>query len=663
MPSAWRPFKLSWDDSPIDISFVFESERPAGKHGFLKVEGSKFVFRDGAPARFWGTCFNSGANFPPHSYSEIVARRLAKFGVNMVRTHQMDAEWATPNIFEFNRAKANSDTRSLDPQSMDRLDYLFHCLREQGIYIYLDMLTYRKFLPGDGVDAVDQIPWGHSAYAYFDPRHIELQKEFARNLWCHINPYTKLAYKDDPAIVLTEIQNEGHFFFPSMAVTVEPYRTRLEALYRAWADQHAVPLEPGKIDFTLHTVPMGQFFVDVMIAFNKDMIAYLRDIGVKVPITGTNHSRGMGILPANLVTDYSDSHVYWNFPRWESPEGTDTRPLVGEVDATFHRLSFLRALDKPFFVSEWDHAWPAPYRAESPVLYAAVGALQGWSGFTIHTYRYGTHHPVDCMGATTINGITYRKHFDSFNDPSKFGLFQHAALLFRRGDLKESQTSVAVQVTDDMALWPFKQPEDLPGLVGWSEKHRMGVATPGTDPKADQVVPANIPTPESPDGEVLSDTGELWRSWKKRYGWLDTPRSKAVYGFLGAVGRIELKGLALEVRTDFATIALSSLSNEPIEQADSLLLTAVGRSDNSDTKYDEQGIHLLDAGHAPTLIEPIEATVEIVTSRSNLKVWVIADNKEAVTRLPTEYRDGVLRFQIGAQPPHNPSTIYYLIRI
>ena len=133
------------------------------------------------------------------------------------------------------------------------------------------------------------------------------------------------------------------------------------------------------------------------------MIAYLRSIGVKIPINGTNHS------------------WYWNFPRWEHPEGTDIRPMVGEIENTFIRLSTMRSLEAPFFVSEWDHAWPAPYRAESPLIYAAVGALQGWSGFTIHTYRYGTHNPVDCMGATTINGVTYRMHFDAFNDPAKFG--------------------------------------------------------------------------------------------------------------------------------------------------------------------------------------------------------------------------------------------------
>ncbi len=63
------------------------------------------------------------------------------------------------------------------------------------------------------------------------------------------------------------------------------------------------------------------------------------------------------------------------------------------------------------------------------------------------------------------------------------------------------------------------------------------------------------------------------------------------------------------------------------------------------------------------LIEPIQAHIDLHTVRPNLKVWVIRDKGEAVTRLATEYKDGVLHFEIGPQPRWNPSTMYYLIRI
>ena len=43
-------YTLPWDDAPVDLSFIFEGEKPAGRHGFLGVKDSRFVFADGALA-------------------------------------------------------------------------------------------------------------------------------------------------------------------------------------------------------------------------------------------------------------------------------------------------------------------------------------------------------------------------------------------------------------------------------------------------------------------------------------------------------------------------------------------------------------------------------------------------------------------------------------
>jgi hypothetical protein len=340
--------------------------------------------------------------------------------------------------------------------------------------------------------------------------------------------------------------------------------------------------------------------------------------------------------------------------------------MLGELDTTFNDLSMERTLDRPFVVSEWDHAWPDPYRCESPLWYAAVGALQGWDGLAIHTYRYGTHAPWDRLGATTINGITYRNHFDTFNDPAKFGLFPAAAILFRRGDVSAAENSVAIRVPEDAPDYLRWRPREIPALRLVSECHRVGVALPGAPCRADRCVGPDERVVDQASGEVLSDTGQLYRTWVGRYGWIRTDRTKALYGFLAEAGRVDLDGVTLKAQTDWGTIVVTSLSREPIRSADALLITAVGRCDNTDARYEQvpgAGVRMTGFGRAPVLIEPIEAAVEITTGRSTLSVWVIADNREAVTRLPTEYRDGVLSFRIGAQPSYNPSTIYYLVRV
>ena len=72
------PYPFFSDDVPIDISFVFENEKPAGKHGFLKVDGRSFRFEDGTAVKFWGTNFNGAGCFPERDYAEKLSLRLIR---------------------------------------------------------------------------------------------------------------------------------------------------------------------------------------------------------------------------------------------------------------------------------------------------------------------------------------------------------------------------------------------------------------------------------------------------------------------------------------------------------------------------------------------------------------------------------------------------------
>ena len=221
------PFPFYHDDVPIDISFVFENEKPAGKHGFLKTDGKSFRFEDGTIGRFWGTNFNGGANFPSHDYAKTVAKRLAKIGINLVRLHQLDSEWNTPNIFSFTKGKT-VEKGEIDPESIVRLDYLIYCLKNEGIYCYMDMFTYRKFKTGDGVPNAENLLDAAKPYSIYSRKLIELQKDLCKRLWTHVNPYTGLRYCDDPVFVLAEIVNESDLFSKRKPIEIEPYKTILQ---------------------------------------------------------------------------------------------------------------------------------------------------------------------------------------------------------------------------------------------------------------------------------------------------------------------------------------------------------------------------------------------------------------------------------------------------
>ncbi len=652
-------YTLPWDDMPIDLSILYEKDKPAGKHGFLKVQGDRFVFEDGTEARFWGTNFNSAQNFPSHEHSVKVARRLAKIGVNMVRFHQLDAEWSTPNIFQFTKGNNKANTMSFDPVSLDRLDYLIYCLKQEGIYVYMDLLTYRRFKSGDGIEAAEQLGDAAKPYSTFNKRLIELQKKFNYDLWTHKNPYTKLAYKDDPVMVLVEVTNENDLF--TQKVTVEPYRTELEERYRNWAEGKGIKINSGKVDFTGTDKNILAFFVDVTKEYYAEMIQHMKETGVKIPITGTNWSRGAALLSCQLATDFCDSHAYTSGGGWRDASGIfGNHPNVGSIHNMFPVLAFNRAAGKPFFVSEWDNPWPNEWRAESSLLMASVGLLQGWSGFVIHTYRYTLDEDVDMIGkpltSLAIGGRVYRGGvFDAFNDPAKFGLFYHAALIFRRGDVKPAEKTIAIKI-DDLSTGP-----GVKALQLTPEQNRVETVLPGMAARADKIVGPEKQLVDTDKGEVLSDTRELYRNLNKKFGWIDTPNTKAVYGFTGEAGELVLSHLNINVMNDFATIALSTLTDEPIKGSTNMLLTAVGRADNTNSRYKDLNdgrLQQLDVGHGPIQVEIIKAAIEIETEIKNLRVMAINPQGFIIGYLPSEYKDGVFRFEIGKEFP----SMYYLIQ-
>ena len=85
--SNYFPTPAYYDRMPLDISFVFENEKPAGKHGFMKVDGDNFRFEDGTLGKFWGVIFDGASNFPTHDYADKVVKRLAMAGCNIIRMH------------------------------------------------------------------------------------------------------------------------------------------------------------------------------------------------------------------------------------------------------------------------------------------------------------------------------------------------------------------------------------------------------------------------------------------------------------------------------------------------------------------------------------------------------------------------------------------------
>jgi hypothetical protein len=202
------PFVLPWDDASPGVANVSAwLPKPAGKHGPVRAGADGHLYTGGQRIRFFGVNLCFGASFPAKRDAPKVAARMARFGINVGRFHHMD-------MFPFPggiRARGAAGTGDLDPEALDRLDYLIAQLRRCGIYANLNLLVSRPFSKGDGLPAeIERVgeKEGH-VVGFFNEPILRLQKEYARELLTHRNPYTKRTYAEDPAVAFVEINNEN----------------------------------------------------------------------------------------------------------------------------------------------------------------------------------------------------------------------------------------------------------------------------------------------------------------------------------------------------------------------------------------------------------------------------------------------------------------------
>jgi len=201
------PFYLPWDDSKESVVSISDLlDKPAGKFGYIHVGEDGHLYVGDKRIKFLGVNFCGGAAFPRKEDSEKIAARLAKFGVNIVRFHHMDASWEPFNIFN----KTFKNTRNLNIEALDRLDYFIAKLKENGVYVDLNLLVSRRFTSADGLPSeIDSVNWkDQQVLGFFVDEVKNLEMEYAKNLLTHHSPYTGFSYAEDPAVAFVEIVNE-----------------------------------------------------------------------------------------------------------------------------------------------------------------------------------------------------------------------------------------------------------------------------------------------------------------------------------------------------------------------------------------------------------------------------------------------------------------------
>jgi hypothetical protein len=612
--------------SSADLSFLHDA--PAGKDGYIRVQGGHFVKPDGKRIRFWGvhlTDWSPGSiELPAKEDTPMWARTLARYGVNIVRLHFVD-KWAPTGITDGSK----DDTRSFDAQQLDRLDFLVSELKKNGIYMDLNLNVGRAYKEGDGVPDAARLQWAKSLTLY-DKRLIELEKEYAHNLLTHLNPYTKTEYRNEPAIAIVEILNEngiGQGYNPPSKF----YADELDEIYNGWlkanlsADQlqklreqagvQGDALVPRLRGSERANAPKDRyetevrFFMDLENKFYQDMKTYLRNLGVKQPLIGTADHGHSGPPWAMLTSlsklDILDGHIYWN-----QYIGVGDVPMVNDpLHSTVVQLSRTAFAGKPYTVSETNHPFPNEYASEGIPILAAYAGFQDWDMVIQYTFE-----PKKDPEWKPYVGDP----FDISLDPVRMTEMAAGALIFLRGEVKPARQTVertySREQVLDAGLLPAglrpgsEQPYFTPGFpLALPLEHEVRIKSLDGPPTAQLTASSANP--------IVSDTGELsWYTSDAKTGLVtvETDRAQALIGFIKA-NQKTLKNLTADIGNSFATIVLTSLDDKPLARSAKMLLNACSRVANTDQKWNGAHSELERGGqgHSPTLIEPVTGTVTL----------------------------------------------------
>ncbi len=194
-------------ESIIDMSHLIE--KPAGLHGFLKRDGKDFAFEDGTAVKFWGV--DAGISETLQSQHRQ-ARFYAKHGIKMVRQHPVQSVLGL--------LQTTGRKPQFDPAKLDKWDRWFSTLKDNGIYMTWSLFYPHVITPADGYrtdlynDLPDRGAGKSTSGAVTMMKHLQdAQWQWEQTLLNHVNPYTGLPYKDDPALAIVEVHNEDSIFW------------------------------------------------------------------------------------------------------------------------------------------------------------------------------------------------------------------------------------------------------------------------------------------------------------------------------------------------------------------------------------------------------------------------------------------------------------------
>jgi len=642
-------------DSIIDMSRLVE--KPAGKHGFLKRDGKDFAFEDGTSVKFWGV--DAGMTETVESQRRQ-ARFYAKHGINMVRQHPVQSVLGV--------LQSGGRSRQFDSARLERWDRWFSILKDSGIYMTLSLFYPHVITPEDGYpqDLYNELPDRGAGKSTSGVVTImqdlqDAEWHWERVLLEHINPYTGLAYKDDPALAIVEVHNEDSIFWHAPLNDLAEYSNGkldrhaaiLSTMWMNWVKNHYRNDRSLKVAWGAGTRPddsvdnpkmkmygawemeadgprfsknsekkrMGdfiRFLAELQRDYYKRRQQRLCEMGYKaVTVTTAWKAGGPAASAANLWTDDAmdaiDRHNYFG-------GGAGGHNITaGSVSNDTHMnkagrgilsSGFWQVEDKPFIMTEWTQKPPNQWKAEIAPLFAFYGmGLQGWDA----SYHFAASRAFIGNGWPAMRSyVTCTPHY--------IGQFPALAFAIYNNHIEEGDIISARRLsTGDIFAGTDKLQQEH-GLAGYDENELLAHGDTAVEALAIGRVTLKIEDglESSYLGElsaywdrqaqtVRSSTGQLTWDYGSKVVTVHSEKTQGVIGFTGS-GTFDLPGVTVRIgQTLFVSLLFTPLDNRPLIESGHILITAMAQDKQLGTVYNEDGTKLIETGGPPLLLEPVQA--------------------------------------------------------
>ena len=659
----WVVFPWTNDVKPgtiLDFSKVTPRDEVAGSLGFARVsrEGH-FVFEKDAkkaPRRFIGgnLCFD--ANFLKKEEADRAVRDFVARGWNTIRLHHLDV---TITKEEWHDIWNRRTWPTISPQRLDQLDYLVAACKKAGIYITFDLYAMGSYGSCEGFDK----PLHCGTIKAIVPIHKpaeDLWFKRSMELFDHVNPYTGVAWKDEPAVIFVTLLNED-----SIASVWSGAADVYVKKYNEWAKGKGYP-QYEKKDIGKKK-EFAEFVYEVKANANRRMTKRLKEAGVKTLISGGNWWENMAQTYEREALEVVDNHQYADIYHGNSGKVVmhfNNQANLQNGSAAYSlpiMMACTRVFGKPFTVTEWNFCNPNMWRAEAGLTMGAYASLQDWDAI----YRFAWSHSRSHMIKQSPS-----EGFDIVTDPLSQLTERQAVLLFGRRDAAPAKGSAAYGVSADEAfggglgdMWSrglFPLP-----FTELAHTVRIGsfVAEGGKSPAiaVDKVYnAANKKEIPAFNKAGVSETRESAIDYNKGTLRVSTPRTAGVC----SIKKTELSAGPLSVSgvTTFCSVSASSMDGAPLASSKRVLVFHLTDILNSGAEFTSaRRTDMTKWGELPYLAAAGEAKISLKNANRGLKVWAVAADGTRLRQVPAVYSEGAYRFtaKVAAGEGANAPTMMY----